>query len=131
MLYIYNVLTLIAFPTIWTCATGYLADSNAVHVARSPCKVDCLLGDLRGATASSINHKHPRMCGKSLYFALCFATLTSEWSLGLVSQGSLTEHALEISSVAFLRLLLCEVIYTSFSWLVDVDLGFHSAVSGP
>ena len=71
------------------------------------------------------------MCGKSLYFALRFATLTSEWSLGLVSQGSLTEHALEISSVAFLRLLLCEVIYTSFSWLVDVDLGFHSAVSGP
>ena len=58
-------------------------------------------------------------------------TLTSEWSLGSISQGSLTERALGTSSFAFLHLLLCELVYPSFSWLVNIGLCFRRTVADP
>lgn len=56
---IYDVFTLVALLAIWTCATRKLADSNAIDIARSAGKVNRLFGNLWGATAGPMDHKHP------------------------------------------------------------------------
>ena len=58
--HINNMLTLVAFPTIWASTSRDLANVHIVNVACSASYINSFFGGLASATSSSVNDKHPK-----------------------------------------------------------------------